>query len=109
MKHQYTEAQKVRIRGMATAFQGAKAQLQRAVDFNGGICLALRFWQSGVPGSDRAAIDARLLVQRAIAGYAYLENWQRKSGRYRPNFRDFAIRHQWLDQLIRDCKAALEE
>lgn len=111
----YTEAQKARIRGMIEAFEGAQQHLAAAVSTGSGICHALDIWAVSDLAHYRsrrdARDDARGLIQRALQGCAYLENWQRlqRSGDQggAPRVTFFAPRKRWLDQLIADCRAAL--
>ena len=116
MKHTYNDEQKARIRGMIAAFEGAKKHLLRSVKSGSGICWAIELWLYAdyyEPGKwDRAnwAYDAKQLIRRALGSYPWLGSWQIGEGhQYTRGMDSLPVRRAWLDQLITDCKAALEE
>lgn len=116
MNYKYDDEQKARIRGMIEAFEGAQTHLYRAVKSGSGICWAIDIWLCQVyshPGKwDRAASasDAKGLIRRALGKYQWLGSWQIGEGHpYTRGMDSLPVREAWIDKLITDCKAALEE
>lgn len=115
MTHQYTENEKARIRDMIVVFQEAQKTVRQSVRNGGGLCFAISLTKRQSTGTSiRARIDAASLVMRSIAGHMFLEGWQASRGRPWPRsrkdgtyIRRLGDRRRWLDQLIRDCQAAL--
>lgn len=115
MKHHYTEDQKARIRGMIEAFEGCREFLRESAGLGAGICHAMSLWamrgSSSYPNERwKARTDARDLLSLALGDkYRYLEDWQYLyTGERRTYKRSVTNRLRWLDQLVTDCKAALE-
>ncbi|WHB31212.1 hypothetical protein [Xanthomonas phage NEB7] len=108
MDIQYTDEQKARIRAMIQLFEDAKVYLPAAIRRGVGICSALGAASEVRYGArfSRARNDCCNLIGRALGGPAmFLGQWQRRKG-FRANA-SMAARTAWLEQLIRDCKAAL--
>lgn len=113
----YTQDQKIRIRAMIRALQGARRRLQQAYMLRRGICHALQLWATDARSEKTrvarqfAADDVQTLIARALGGYTYLENWQRKRHDHRgePTLLNLSVRRAWVDQMIADCRKALED
>lgn len=118
MNHQYTESEKARVRDMIVVFQEAQKTLRQAVCKDGaGLCWAihLTMTKANAGTHSTARDDAADLVKRSLAGSTYLESWQAlHHGIPYPRHKDgsrgrrLGDRRRWLNQLIRDCQAALE-
>ena len=112
--HQYSEDDKQRIRLMVEAFEGCRKYVEQSVRDGGGLCMALVNWEieGAVPWGARAkaASDAGSLIRRALNGHVFLEYWRRhRNLPYKSLATRIRMRHMWLDKLIADCKAALED